>query len=134
MVYGSNGTSSKVSSTASPGTELRLRRASFIAPCKISRPDGNHPCSPETARGAAKDIKVHPDDDPSEQPVRAGRSAARPSGSNADHVRSAYADMLARAQAIHLCSLYIHARHGSGQFRLLDLARVNGNGPWYVSA
>lgn len=56
------------------------------------------------------------------------------SKSNAVQVRAAYADMLARVQATHLCSLYIHASHGKGRFDLLDMAGMNDHGPWYVAS
>jgi hypothetical protein len=55
------------------------------------------------------------------------------SGSDAADVRAAYANLLARAQATHLCHLYIHATPGKGEFHLIDMARSNAHGTWYLS-
>ncbi len=45
-------------------------------------------------------------------------------------VRAAYAALLERAHASHLCHLFLHACHGNGQLRLIDLADANRGGIW----
>jgi hypothetical protein len=54
------------------------------------------------------------------------------SGKDEATVRESYLAMLKQARASHLCNLFIHAGHGKGQLHLIDLARWNRRGQWYV--